>query len=57
MLRLSWGCDNSSHFCRPLHLQYKKETVEVTKAEEDRINEEARNLEIFQLDMMVNGEE
>ena len=48
---------NSSHFCRPLHLQYKKETVEVTKAEEDRINEEARNLESFQLDMMVNGEE
>ena len=34
---------NSTHFCRPLHLQYMKETVEVTKNEKEWIDTSVEN--------------
>ena len=48
---------NSSHFCRPLHLQYQKETTEVTKGEEDRINREIEDLQDFELDITLKSGE
>ena len=48
---------NSSHFCRPLHLQYQKETTEVTKGEEDRINREIEDLQDFKLDITLKSGE
>ena len=35
---------SSSHLCRPLHLQYQKETKAVTVNEDNRIREEIMNL-------------
>ena len=40
---------NSIHFCRPLHLQYAKETTEVTTNEERRLREEIEALEPFKV--------
>ena len=35
---------SSAHFCRPLHLQYKKESTELSKSEEESINTQIENL-------------
>ena len=42
---------NSSHFCRPLHLQYQKESKELSKAEFTNLKEELSNVEPFLLIM------
>ena len=48
---------SSSHFCRPLHLQYRKETKETTQMEQERINQEIDVLEDFSIDLIQpNGE-
>ena len=46
---------SSSHFCRPLQLQYQKETKEVIKAEEARVNKEIENLKDFKLDITLSS--
>ena len=38
---------SSSHFCRPLHLQYKKETAEVSKDEAERVKHQINTLHPF----------
>ena len=38
---------NSSHFCRPLHLQYRKETKELTKEEYEDILDQMENIGDF----------
>ena len=48
---------SSSHFCRPLQLQYQKETKEVIKAEEARVNKEIENLKDFKLDITLSSGE
>ena len=40
---------SSTLFCRPVHLQYKKETKEVTKGEEERLRAEIENLEVCEV--------
>ena len=46
---------SSSHFCRPLQLQYQKETKEVIQAEESRLKNEIDNLEDYRLDMKLSN--
>ena len=47
---------SSSHFCRPLHLQYKKETEEVTQNEARRVRNEMENLTYLQMNTeLQNG--
>ena len=40
---------SSCHFTRPIHLQYKKETKEVTNAEEQSLRQEMENLHDYDL--------
>ena len=46
---------SSPHFCRPVNMQYKKETKEVTVNEEYRLREEMQHLEDFELDEELNS--
>ena len=46
---------SSSHFCRPLQLQYQKETKEVIRDEEARVNKEIESLKDFQLNITLSS--
>ena len=46
---------NSSHFCRPIHLQYQKESSELCVEEERDLRDQIDRLDIYILDI-VNEE-
>ena len=47
---------SSSHFCRPLHLQYKRESKEVLVGEKNRVQDEIVQLVEFQRENVIpNG--
>ena len=46
---------SSSHFCRPLHLQYKKETKEISQEEETLLRNEIENLEDHEIDKFLDN--
>ena len=45
---------SSSHFCRPLHLQYRKETKESLKEDEERLRTEISSLRNFEKQIVKN---
>ena len=46
---------SSCHFCRPLHLQYKKETSELCKEEEADLQTQMNQLKPFSTDLNIAG--
>ena len=46
---------SSSHFCRPLRLQYKKETKEISQEEETLLRNEIENLEDHEIDLTLDN--
>ena len=48
---------NSSHFCRPLRLQYKKETKEISKSEYESLVHEIEGLEPLKIKISKEEEE
>ena len=48
---------SSAHFCRPVKLQYKKESKELSKEEFDRLTDEIKNLSLGLISVGIDGQE
>ena len=48
---------SSTHFCRPVKLQYKKESKELSKEEFDRVTDEIKNLSLGLISVGIDGQE
>ena len=46
---------SSSHFCRPLRLQYKKETKEISQEEETLLRNEIENRKDNEIDQILDN--